>query len=404
MDYPRPHVPVQPVISLETLGRERRQSTPSVLDVGSTLHVTSGRMAIALALRRMTIGAGDQVLMPAYHCRAMVDAVVWSGATPVFYRIHDDTSVDLADVAAKATASTKVLVVVSYFGFPQDMAAIRLFCDKRRLMLLEDCAHAFFGRIGNRPVGFYGDFAVASYPKFFPVYEGGCLISSRHSLGGIALNDAGFAFQVKSALNALEKGFSYGRLTAVRRLVGIPMTIKDLIWRSVKGRTRALHARIGPMSADGGSGFEPEWMSMRASLVTRLIVRYAARSRIAERRRAIYRALQQALGSMAGSRPLFPCLPDGVVPYVFPLLVDSPEQVFPALKRAGVPVVRFAEFLWEGVDENICPVGADLSRRLMQFPCHQELSTREIKWMVDRITAVLLNREVNGNELETLSH
>ena len=97
-----------------------------------------------------------------------------------------------------------------------------------------------------------------------------------------------------------------------------------------------------------------------------------------------------ALGQLAGCRPLFAELPDGVVPQVFPLLVDAPERVFPILKKAGVPVIRFGEFLWEGMDEKICPVSADLSRRVFQLPCHQELTESEIEWMIGAVRSAVL--------------
>jgi len=56
------------------------------------------------------------------------------------------------------------------------------------------------------------------------------------------------------------------------------------------------------------------------------------------------------------------------VPQVFPLLIDAPERVFPVLKKAGVPVIRFGEYLWEGMEPGTCPVSMDLSRRVFQLP------------------------------------
>lgn len=403
ISYPRPRVPIQPVLSLRSLGREKGKGVPSVLDAGQALFVTSGRMAIAMALQQMKLGEGDKVLMPAYHCRAMVEAVLWTGATPTFYRIREDTSVDLDDIGTKIDASTKVFLIVSYFGFPQDMASVRAFCDRHGLMLLEDCAHAFFGQVGNKPNGSYGDYAIASCTKFFPVYDGGCLVSARHRLDTSALTSGGAGFELKSVLNTMEKGFSYDRMKAIRWIAALPMGIKNVIWRVVKRHASSGAVPLGPGSADGGAGFEPEWIGRRSSFMTRLIVRGASRTTIATKRRSNYRTLEQALFSLPGCRTLFASLPDEVVPYVLPVLVDAPEIVFPALKRAGVPVVRFAEFLWDGVDDQVCPVTADLSRRLMQFPCHQELESAELQWMIAKIKEVLLTCVRDGNELDTVS-
>ena len=70
-------------------------------------------------------------------------------------------------------------------------------------------------------------------------------------------------------------------------------------------------------------------------------------------------------------------------------LLDEPERVFPLLKAQGVPIIRFGEFLWPGVDAALCPNSADLSRRLFQFPCHQGLRPGELAWMITRLRQVL---------------
>jgi hypothetical protein len=85
-DYPKSHIPIQPVLSLASFSRRRPRHVPSVLDAGKVRFVTSGRIAIALALQQMKIGKNDKVLVPSYHCSSMVEPVFWAGATPVFYK------------------------------------------------------------------------------------------------------------------------------------------------------------------------------------------------------------------------------------------------------------------------------------------------------------------------------
>ena len=143
MDYPKPRIPTLPILSLQSFAVPQGEHVPSVLDFPLVKFVTSGRVAIALALQQMKIGKDDKVLLPAYHCGAMVEPIIWVGATPVFYKIHRDTSVDLEDVRSRLDSSTKLLLVAHYFGFPQAMAKIRNFCDEHRIFLLEDCAHSF---------------------------------------------------------------------------------------------------------------------------------------------------------------------------------------------------------------------------------------------------------------------
>lgn len=384
-DFPPAHIPTHPVLSFGAFMPRLGPRVPSVLDAGEHRLLTSGRVAIAQALREMNIGPGDSVLVPAYHCASMVEPVVWAGATPVFYRVRPDTSVDLDDAAAKITASTKLILAANYFGFPQDLSAIRAFSDAHGLLMLEDCAHCFLGQHKGRPVGSYGDYAIASSMKFFPMYEGGALVSSRHSLRNLTLHSAGVGFEAKSAINTLEEAFEYKRLGLVKALLWLPMALKDMLWGKIKARSGNAAPALAPGSSDGSFSFDPKWVGKRSSLMSRLLLRLVSRRRMATRRRQHYLRMEAALAGIPGCRPLFRSLPDGVYPWVFPLQVDNSHAVFTTLKMQGVPIIRFGEFLWPGVDASVCATSVDLSRRIMSFSCHQELKEGEVDWMISKV-------------------
>lgn len=385
----RPLIPLAPVLSRASFRRDGAARLSSVLDAGAVCFVTSGRIAIALALRAMQVKPGDTVLVPAYHSLSMVPPVQWCGATPRFYKVGLDTAVDLDDVAAKLDASVKAIMVTNYFGFPQDLARIRAFCDSHGLLMLEDCAHSFFGEHEGKPVGSWGDYAIASSMKFFPNYEGGCLVSARHSLAPIALRSAGAGFELKVALTALENSFAYGRLKGLETLLHLPLKLKSAVWGRLKARRPAAR-ELAPASSDSSFSFDPAWLDKRSSWFSRRLVALPGQGRIVALRRANYLRLEQALGALAGCRPLFARLPAGACPWLFPLLVDQPETVFERLQAAGVPVTRFAEALWPGVDAGVCANSAELSRRVFAFPCHQELREDELVWMIGQVRKALL--------------
>jgi perosamine synthetase len=382
-------MPLAPVLSRASFRRAGGPRPASVLDAGSARLVTSGRIAIALALRAMHIGPGDAVLVPAYHSASMIPPVLWRGATPVFYRVHPDTSIDLDDIASKLNGATKVLMVTSYFGFPQDLSAIRAFCDAHGLLMLEDCAHCFFGEHAGQPVGAFGDYAIASSMKFFPIYEGGCLVSARHDLASVALHSGGLGFEAKAALVTLENAFAHGRLGALHALLRLPLLLKQAAWGLLKKHRPAGAPALAPDSSDSSFNLDPHWIDKRSSLFSRLMLRLVSRRRIVALRRRNYLALQAALHGLPGCRPLFAALPDGACPWVFPLLADDPEGLFQRLQAARVPLVRFGETLWPGVDASVCAVSVELGRRVLAFPCHQELRDEELARMIGAISGAL---------------
>ena len=376
--------PIAPVLSRAAFGW-RRAALPALGDLAARRQVTSGRIALGLALRCAGVQAGDTVLMPAWHSLSMLGPVLDCGATARFVALQPDCAPDLAQARTLLDPSVKALVVVHYFGFLQDLAPARAFCDAHGLALIEDCAHAWFGRRDGHAVGSVGDYATGSSMKFFPVYEGGCLASARHALDRVALRGAGAGFEAKAMLAALETSFRHGRLPLLHALLRLPLALKDRLWSAAKRRQAPARA-LAPESSDSGFGFDPWWLDRRASLFTRLVLRLASRARIVARRRANYQQLQMALGDLPGCRPLFAALPDGVCPWQFPLLFTEPEAIFARLVGAGVPVVRFGRELAPEVSD---PQALDLARKVLALPCHQELTRRELAWIAGQVRAAV---------------
>jgi dTDP-4-amino-4,6-dideoxygalactose transaminase len=383
------------VLSLAAFAGGRRGALPSLLDGADACLVTSGRIAIGLALRALGVAAGDVVLVPAYHSPSMIPPAHWCGAEVAFYRVRPDTAPDLADIEALvAKGRVKAIMATHFFGIPHDLAPLRALCDRHGIGLVEDCAHSFFGARDGIPVGSTGDYAIGSTMKFFPIYEGGCLVSRRHRLD-VALRGAGFGFEAKAALNALEAAFTYGRLPVLRALLALPLRLKTAVWNALKSRGRDASAAtsaapaLAPSSSDSSFDFDARWADKRSSWFSRAVLRLSSSVRIVARRRRNYVELQRALDGAPGCRPLFARLPEGACPWMFPLLVDHPQAVAEMLVRAGVPITRFGSTLWPGVDASVCANSADLGRRLIAFPCHQALTDTERAWLHAQVRQAL---------------
>ncbi|HEY1227273.1 MAG TPA: DegT/DnrJ/EryC1/StrS aminotransferase family protein, partial [Ramlibacter sp.] len=253
----------------------------------------------------------------------------------------------------------------------------------------EDCAHCLIGEHQGRPVGAWGDYAIASSMKFLPIYEGGLLVSNRYSLRGVELRPASWAFEAKIALASLEKGFAHGRMRAAHAALWLPMAAKDAAWRRLKARRSAQAPALSPDSSDSSFHFDPAWLDKRSSWFARTLTRRASLARIAQARRANYQRIEQALLALPGGHPLYGSLPPGACPWAFPFVADEPERLCERLRAAGVPVVGFGRKLWPGVDGTVCAASATLSRRVLGFPCHQELRDDELAWMIERIREAL---------------
>lgn len=145
--------------------------------------VSSGTDAIYLALRVCGVRAGDEVIVPAMSWVATANAVVMTGATPVFVDIRDDLNIDVAQIEGAVTPRTRAILPVHYTGRLADMAAIRAIASRHGLAVIEDAAQAFGAADSHGRAGALGDAATFSLNpmKVFPGYG---------EVGAVLLNDA----------------------------------------------------------------------------------------------------------------------------------------------------------------------------------------------------------------------
>ena len=144
--------------------------------------VASGSDALLLALRAAGVGAGDEVMVPAFSYIATADVVCLLGATPVFCDVLADTlNLDSAQIESHITARTKAIVPVHLFGQPADMHRIVPQARAAQLAVIEDAAQAVGAACGGRPAGSMGEFGCLSfYPtKNLGAYgDGGMVLTS----------------------------------------------------------------------------------------------------------------------------------------------------------------------------------------------------------------------------------
>jgi hypothetical protein len=263
----------------------------------------------------------------------------------------------------------------------QDLSAVRHLADRAKVWLIEDCSHALFGGTAEAPVGAVGDYAIASTMKFLPIGFGGLLASARRDLAGLVLQNPPLREELKAAYNLLESAHAYRRPgflgPIINRLIEQP---RLLIRNRVTRRPPALAVSERNDRAD--YALDPQWLHRQATWISRTLLHHGAAQQLAERRRAHFAAYVRAVQGRHDCHVLIDPLPAGTVPQVFPLYVNDCLPVFIDLKRQGVPIIRFGEFLDSRVTACVCPVSIDYADHLLQFPCHQALTTQEVDWII----------------------
>lgn len=156
--------------------------------------INSWTSAAFLTFKYLGIGAGDEVIIPAYTYAATALAVLHAGAKPIMVDVTGDFTIDVNAIKAKINSNTKAIMPVDFAGLPSDYYSIHQLVNSEevktqykansavqkqlnRIAIIGDCAHAFGASYKGKPIGSYMDFAIYSLHavKNITTAEGGAI-------------------------------------------------------------------------------------------------------------------------------------------------------------------------------------------------------------------------------------
>ena len=157
--------------------------------------VGTGTDAIALILRALGIGPGDEVITTPLSAAYTALAVMMVGARPVFADVDQSRlTLDPDQVARAIGPRTRAILPVHLYGQAADMAAFERLASQHGLALVEDCCQAHLATAAGRPVGTIG---VAGAFSFYPTKNLGALGDG----GAVVTNDRPLADRIKRLRN-----------------------------------------------------------------------------------------------------------------------------------------------------------------------------------------------------------
>ncbi|HEX6561010.1 MAG TPA: DegT/DnrJ/EryC1/StrS family aminotransferase, partial [Nitrososphaera sp.] len=193
--------------------------------------VNSGTAALHAALLAAGIGPGDEVLVPSFTFVATANAVVASGAKPVFVDIEKrDYTIDVSDAKNKVTKKTKAVIPVHLYGHPCDMDALDELAQKRSLAVIEDACQSLGSTYKKRQTGTFGEMGC------FSMYASKVLTSGEG--GAITTDDSRLADKLKMIRNhGMVKGYD-------TRILGLNLRLPELAAAIAKVQMAKLPAML----------------------------------------------------------------------------------------------------------------------------------------------------------------
>ena len=155
------------------------------LNVKHVVSVNSGTAALHAALLALDIKTEDEVLLPSFTFVATANAVVASGAKPVFVDINTkDYTIDLQDLKKKISRKSKAIIPVHLYGHPADLTEINEIANQHSIYIIEDACQSLGSTYKNKQTGTFGKMGCFSMyaSKVLTAGEGGAIVTNEDKL------------------------------------------------------------------------------------------------------------------------------------------------------------------------------------------------------------------------------
>ncbi|MFH1788030.1 MAG: aminotransferase class I/II-fold pyridoxal phosphate-dependent enzyme, partial [Candidatus Altiarchaeota archaeon] len=187
------------VLSGRDVGKLFEEKVRQHLNSENFVTTSSGRRALYLALKALSLKKGDEVIVPAFTIDLIPMILRKMGLVPVTVDARlDDYNMDSSLIPDVISKKTKAVVAVHTFGCPSDLKSLRQICDDHGLFLVENAASAFGAEYAGKPVGTFGDVGVLSFGFGKSISMGGA--------GGLVFNDLELFKKIKLDTSGKHKG------------------------------------------------------------------------------------------------------------------------------------------------------------------------------------------------------
>ena len=333
------------------------------LDIPFTIGVTSCTAALHLCLLAWGIGHGDEVITTPMSFCSTSNAIIHTGATPVFVDVEEETgNINAELIESKITEKTRAILPVHLYGQMCDMERIRQIADKYHLAVIEDAAHCIEGARDGMKVGKLGDAACFSFyaTKNITSGEGGAI-----------------------ATNNLDRA----ELLRMLRLHGIDKSAIDRYTKKYK------HWDMSML------GWKYNMDNIQAALLVGQLRRI---DNLWKRRDEIYRKYEDAFASVKGIS-LMKTMPNSRhARHLFTIQVPEKKRdsMLHALQKKGVGVavnfraIHLLKYYRQkfGYKEGDFPVAEKIGNRTISIPLYPKLKDVEIDYVIKTVKEVIGDR------------
>jgi perosamine synthetase len=189
------------------------------IGVKHAIATANGTTALHAALLAHHLGPGDEVITTPFTFIASVNAILYTGACPVFVDVDETFNLDPAGIEPVITSRTKAIMPVHLYGQPADLDAIGELCRRYNLILIEDACQAHGATFRGKRVGSFGTGCFSFYAtKNMTTGEGGMITTNDDQVAETARLIIAHGMRVRYYHEQI--GYNY-RMTDIAAAIGL---------------------------------------------------------------------------------------------------------------------------------------------------------------------------------------
>jgi perosamine synthetase len=337
-----------------------------------------GRGALLHAVKAMRLSASDNVLVPSYHCGVEIEAVSMAGVQLRFYDIREDLTIELSDLTSKIDTSTKAVLLIHYFGFPQPVDSIKDICNAANILLIEDCSQALFSSYQGKPLGTFGDLTIFSQRKTLPLPDGGALLVNNPALASeLPVKSPNIYVAIKKTAGMLFRAIFNCN---PRNELPYPLERMATVFNRLSTRNSGI-------SYSTGMEIDTNRCSLAMSGISKQIMNRTRIEYVIQRRRDNYTYLLRNLTATPCFRIVREQLQEGVCPLFFPVMIESNcrNDIQERLMRSGIGTFVFGAELHPSLPKDLFQEAMVLSRTILCLPVHQGLKPENMALIAETL-------------------
>jgi len=366
--YGRQHIDEDDILAVaETLRSDYLTTGPKIsefetavasfCDARFGVAVSNGTAALHAAMFALSIGPGDEVIVPPMTFAASANCILYMGATPVFADVDPETLLlDPVKAAAAITDKTKAIIAVDYTGQPCDWSELNKLAKKHDIALVADGCHALGATLNGTRVGTLADMTVFSF----------------HPVKHIATGEGGMILTEDAQLDAILRTFRNHGITTDAR---------------TRAETGAWFYEMHDL------GYNYRMTDIQAALGTSQMSKLP---RFLERRREIAAFYDQQFAN-TDVRPLLVREDVEHAYHLYVVRIPNRDEVYKKLQEAGIysqvhyiPVHLHPYYRQNlGTTVGLCPVTEAAYEEILSLPMYPDLTEEEMEYVANTILEIV---------------